>query len=192
MKNIIIVAGDTSGDIYGGLLAKNLKEKYPNVNIYSFAGPELAKHSQQIINLLQYSVCGLVEVVSSLKKILATFKETLLKINEIKPDLIILIDFPDFNLRLAKIINKQYPVFYYVSPQVWAWRKERIKLIKKFVEKMIVIFKFEQDFYKKEGVDALYFGHPLLEIIKPVNLEPKKIISILPGSRKNEIKKHPT
>ncbi|MBU1112260.1 MAG: lipid-A-disaccharide synthase [Candidatus Omnitrophica bacterium] len=190
MKKIVIVAGDTSGDIYGGLLSKNLKQKYPSLEIYSFGGPALAKHSRQIINLLQHSVCGLVEVLSSLKTILATFEETLRKIKEIKPDLVILIDFPDFNLRLAKKINKQYPVFYYVSPQVWAWRKKRIKLIKKFIDKMVVIFKFEEDFYKRNNMDVLYFGHPLLEIIQPLDREPKKIISFLPGSRKNELKKH--
>jgi lipid-A-disaccharide synthase len=190
MKKIVIVAGDKSGDIYGGFLSKKLKEKNPLLEIYSFGGKNLANYSRQIIDLTAHSVSGLAEVLSSLKEILNIFNKTLNAIEEIKPDLVILIDFPDFNLRLAKRLNKKYPLFYYVSPQVWAWRKKRIESIKRYVDKMIVIFKFEEDFYRKQGIDALYFGHPLLEIIKGNNLETKKIISFLPGSRKNEIKKH--
>ena len=190
VKKIVIVAGDKSGDLYGGHLSRCLNEKFKSVEICSFGGPHLAQHSRQIIDLLRHSVCGIAEVLSSLKKILDIFKETLENIQKIRPDLIILIDFPDFNLKLAKTLNKKYPLIYYVSPQVWAWRKKRVGLIKKYVDKMSVIFKFEKDFYQKEGVDALYFGHPLLEIIEPRNSEPKKIISFLPGSRKNEVKKH--
>ena len=191
MKKIVIVAGDTSGDIYGGLLAKQLKQKYRGVEIDSFAGGQLAQHSQQIVNLLNHSVSGLVEVISSLKDIFAIFNQAYEHIEKVKPDLVILIDFPDFNLRLAKKINKKYPVFYYVSPQVWAWREKRVNLIKNFIDKMIVIFKFEQEFYQNKNINALYFGHPLLEIIKnPPLSETKNIISFLPGSRINELKKH--
>lgn len=190
MKKIIIIAGDKSGDIYGGLLCQALKAKQPSFKLYSCGGENLAKHSHQLINLVAHSTGGLIEVLASLKKILAIFKSTLEEIDKIKPDLIILIDFPDFNLRLAKTLNKKYPIFYYVSPQIWAWRKSRINLIKKYVEKMVVIFKFEQDFYLNHGVKALYFGHPLLEVIPPISVETKNIISFMPGSRKNEIKYH--
>ncbi len=198
MKKIVIVAGDKSGDLYGGRLSKQLKEKFPSVKIYSFGGNVLAQHSQQMINLLAHSVCGIIEVLSSLKKLLNIFKKVKETILDLKPDLIILIDFPDFNLRLAKTLNKKFPLFYYISPQVWAWRKKRVEAIKKYADKMIVLFKFEKAFYKNEGMDALYFGHPLLEIIEEVphrdehsNIEPlKKIISFLPGSRENEVKRH--
>ena len=190
MKKIVIVAGDKSGDLYGGLLSKRLKEKFLNIEIYSFGGEKLAEHSSQIINLLSHSVCGLVEVLSSLAKLFKIFKKTKKTILDLKPDLIILIDFPDFNLRLAKELNKKFPVIYYVSPQIWAWRKKRIKTIKKYVDKMVVLFKFEEAFYKNESMDVLYFGHPLLEIIKEENSKPNKIISFLPGSRKNEVKRH--
>ncbi|MCP4652513.1 MAG: lipid-A-disaccharide synthase [Candidatus Omnitrophica bacterium] len=190
MKKIAIIAGDKSGDLYGGLLSRYLKEKYPGVEIFSFGGENLAQHSQQKINLLSHSVTGIFEVLSGLKKILKIFKTTVEEIEKIKPDLIIPIDFPDFNLRLLKKLNHKYPVFYYISPQVWAWRKKRIKLIKKYVDKMIVIFKFEQDFYKNEGIDVLYFGHPLLEIIEKKDVKCETLISLMPGSRKNEIKKH--
>ena len=190
MKKIVIVAGDTSGDLYGALLSKKIKEKINNVEIFSFGGPELAKNSKQILNLLKTSVCGIFEIFSSLKELINNLKKTIDKIKKIKPDLIILIDFPDFNLRLAKKLNNKFKIFYFVSPQVWAWRKNRINILKKYVEKIIVIFKFEKDFYKKEGLDVLYFGHPLLEIISKKNIEQKNIISFMPGSRKNEVKLH--
>ncbi len=189
-KKIVIIAGDKSGDIYGGFLCETLINNSSSLDIYSFGGENLAKHSKQLINLLSKSVCGLTEVISSLGELINTFNKTLSYIKKIKPDLIILIDFPDFNLRLAKKLNKQFPIFYYISPQIWAWRKNRINLIKKYIDKMIVLFKFEKEFYKKERVDALYFGHPLLEIIKKENFPAKKIISFLPGSRINEINKH--
>ncbi|UCG35158.1 MAG: lipid-A-disaccharide synthase [Candidatus Omnitrophota bacterium] len=190
MKRIVIIAGDKSGDAYGGLLCKKLKEKFAKVQIYSFGGPHLGEHSQQLIDLLTHSVSGIMEVFSSLSGILRIFNNAVKEIEEIKPDLIIPIDFPDFNLRLIKCLNKKYPVFYYVSPQVWAWRKKRVELIKKYVDKMVVIFEFEKEFYQKEEIQALYFGHPLLEIISPKEVQKKRIVSFLPGSRKNEIKKH--
>ncbi len=190
MQKIVIIAGDKSGDLYGGILAKKLGSKFSKVKIFSFAGPSLAQHSQQVINLLEYSVCGLVEVLSSLRQILKIFNKTVKEIEKIQPDLIILIDFPDFNLKLAKTLNKKYPIFYYISPQIWAWRKNRIKKIKEYINKMVVIFDFEKEFYEKENMDAYYFGHPLLEIIDTKKDKTKNIISFLPGSRKNEIKKH--
>ena len=190
MKKIVIVAGDKSADLYGSLLCKKLKEKFNDLELFSFGGPNLAQHSQQKINLLSHSVSGIFEVLAHLKDILNTFKRALSYIDEIKPDLVILMDFPDFNLRLAKKINKKFPVFYYISPQVWAWRKNRVELIKKYVEKMIVIFKFEEEFYKKNGMDVHYFGHPLLEVIGENTSKTKKVISLLPGSRKNEIAKN--
>lgn len=190
MKKIIVIAGDKSGDLYGGLLCEKLKEKYFDVELYSFGGPNLAKHSIQIVDLLSHSVSGIVEVLFSLKDIAEIFNRALQEIIHTDPDLIILIDFPDFNLRLAKILNNKYHIFYYVSPQVWAWRKKRIEVIKKYVNRIIPIFKFEEDFYKKEKMEVMYFGHPLLEIIEKKNIETKKIISFMPGSRRNEIKKH--
>jgi len=190
MKKIVLIAGDKSADAYGGLLCKKLKEKSATIQLYSFGGPHLAQHSQQLINLLSHSVSGIMEIFSSLSEILRIFNKAVKEIEKIKPDLIIPIDFPDFNLRLIKCLNKKYPVFYYVSPQVWAWRKKRVELIRKYVDKMVVIFEFEKEFYQKKGIQVLYFGHPLLEIITPQNIQKKKIISFLPGSRKNEIKKH--
>lgn len=190
MKKIVIIAGDHSGDIYGGRLAQALKAKYPGVEIYSFAGENLAKHSTQVIDLMAHSVMGLVEVISSLKRIVAIFNKTIEEINKIKPDLIIPIDFPDFNLRLVKKLNKRYPIFYYVSPQVWAWREARVKQIRQYTDRMIVLFRFEEEFYQKHAIAALYFGHPLLDTLQSTRPEVKNIITFMPGSRKSEIKRH--
>ncbi|MEI8350426.1 MAG: lipid-A-disaccharide synthase [Candidatus Omnitrophota bacterium] len=190
MKKIVIVAGDRSGDIYGGFLCKKLQEKFTDLQISSFGGPSLAQESHQILDLTAHSVSGIAEVFFPFINILIAFRKTIEEVKKINPDLIILIDFPDFNLRLAQSFNNTYRIFYYVSPQVWAWRKKRIELIKKYVEKMIVIFRFEENFYQKESVPTLYFGHPLLELIEKRPTETKKIISFMPGSRKNEIKKH--
>ncbi|MFO8052405.1 MAG: lipid-A-disaccharide synthase [Candidatus Omnitrophota bacterium] len=190
MQKIVIIAGDTSGDLYGGRLAKRINQKFNHCQIHSYGGKELAKHSDQKLDLVSHSVCGLIEIITSLNKFKKLFSQTVNSIEKIKPDLVILIDFPDFNLRLAKKLNHKYPIFYYVSPQVWAWRRKRIKTIKKYADKMIPIFEFEKELYKKENMDIAFFGHPLLEIIDQQNLEKKKIISFLPGSRKNEINHH--
>jgi lipid-A-disaccharide synthase len=190
VKKIIIIAGDKSGDLYGAMLCEALKKQYLGVEIFSFGGEHLARHSTQRINLLEHSVSGIFEVLLCLKDLLETFSQALHEIESINPDLIILIDFPDFNLNIAKTLNNKYRVFYYISPQVWAWRKKRIESIKKYVNRMIVIFRFEEEFYKKEKMEVYYFGHPLLEIIEKKNIEPKKIISFMPGSRKNEIRNH--
>lgn len=190
MQKIVIIAGDTSGDLYGGRLAKRINQKFNHCQIHSYGGKELAKHSDQKLDLVSHSVCGLIEIITSLNKFKKLFSQTVNSIEKIKPDLVILIDFPDFNLRLAKKLNHKYPIFYYVSPQVWAWRRKRIKTIKKYADKMIPIFEFEKELYKKENMDIAFFGHPLLEIIGQQNLEKKKIISFLPGSRKNEINHH--
>ncbi|MBN3040222.1 MAG: lipid-A-disaccharide synthase [Candidatus Omnitrophica bacterium] len=190
MKKIVLIAGDRSGDLYGGLLCQQLKRKYSDLELYSFGGDNLAKTSIQLINLLSHSVSGLIEVAASLKNILEVFNRAIEEINKIKPDLIVPIDFPDFNLRLLKKLNKKFPVFYYISPQVWAWRKKRINILREFVDKMVVIFRFEKDFYKAKDLDAEFFGHPLLDIIGDIDSPTKNIITFLPGSRMNEVKKH--
>jgi len=188
MKKIFFICGDKSADLYAGMLAKTLNQKYPGIKLYSCGGKNLAAHSEQLINLVDHSVTGFVEVLAGLPNILKTFNNILAEIDRIKPDLVIPLDFPDFNLRLIEKLNRKYPIFYYISPQVWAWRQNRVEQIKKYTDKMIVLFKFEQEFYQKTGVTAEYFGHPLLEIIPDNAVPAKKIIALMPGSRRNEIK----
>jgi lipid-A-disaccharide synthase len=191
MKKIVFVAGDKSGDLYAGLLSKKLKDLYKNdVEIYSFGGKVLANQSTQILDLVNFSVSGIFEVVAHFKKVSSAFRATLKKIKDLQPDLVILVDFPDFNLRLAKRLKRDFTIFYYISPQIWAWRKRRINLMKRYIDKMIVIFNFEYHLYKKNNMDVVYFGHPLLDIINERQSQPKSLILFLPGSRKNEVKNH--
>ena len=197
MKKIFIVAGDPSGDIHGSNLSKQILEISPKTLIYSAGGIHLKKYSRQITDLTEIAVTGIFEVAGYFKKILDKFKLTIRKIQEIKPDIVILIDFPDFNLRLAKRLKaKGFRIFYYISPQVWAWRKNRIKLIKKYIDKVLVIFPFEEDFYKKQGVEAVYVGNPSSESIPDglpkqySSIKNKKKIAFLPGSRKKEVSQH--
>ncbi len=190
VKKIVLIAGDRSADLYGGLLCEKLKAKFPSLELYSFGGEALAGQSRQVINLLSHSVSGLIEVLSSLGSLLRLFKKTVREIERLQPDLVIPIDFPDFNLRLVQKLGLRFPCFYYISPQVWAWRKGRVEILRRYVKKVVVIFKFEEDFYRQQGIEALYFGHPLLEIIGEVKAEAQKVISFLPGSRANEVKKH--
>ncbi len=192
MRKILIIAGDKSGDLFAGILAQKLKEIYQEkISIFSLGGENLKKHTSFLFNLVNYAVSGLWETSKYLIRLYSVLKKTILWIKKIKPDLIILVDFPEFNLHLAKKLKKQFRIFYYISPQIWAWREKRVKIIKEYIEKMIVIFEFEKEWYLKRGIEAFYFGHPLLDII-PQNFvhNPQNIITFLPGSRKNELKSH--
>lgn len=150
-------------------------------------------------NIENLSVIGLFDVLKKLPEFFRLKKIILQKIARDKPDAVILVDFSGFNLRLAKEINNKIPVIYYISPQVWASRQGRIKIIKKYISKMIVLFKFEEDFYRRHEIKADFIGHPLLGIVKPsmdkkqflaksVINESRRIITLLPGSRVSEIK----
>jgi lipid-A-disaccharide synthase len=147
------------------------------------------------------SVVGITEVLFKIRSILKALRRLKQSLDQERPDLIILIDFPDFNLRLAKIAHRKgIPTLYYISPQVWAWRPKRVKLIAQWVKKMVVLFPFEVPFYEAAGVDVEWVGHPLLDIVKPTlskevafqrfDLDPKrKTIALLPGSRMHEVKR---
>lgn len=170
------------------------------VKISAVGGALLRKAGAEIFyDIAGLAVMGLFDVLKKLPRFFTLKKIILEKIAREKPDAIVLVDFSGFNLRLAKAINKRIPVIYYVSPQVWASREGRVETIKKYISKMIVIFKFEEEFYKKHGVDAEFVGHPLLDIAKPsqdktaflkqvILFEGKTTVALLPGSRKAEIK----
>ena len=198
-KKIIIICGESSGDLHAGNLAKALEELNPNIKIAGVGGVNLRQGGAEIYcDIKDLAVFGFFDVLKKLPKFFSLKKLILQKINEEKPDAIIFVDFAGFNLRLAKEINNRIPTIYYISPQVWASRAGRIRTIKKYIQKMLVIFKFEEEFYKKCGINADFVGHPLLDIIKPTmaknellnNLkfsESKITIALLPGSRKQEI-----
>lgn len=198
----MIIAGEASGDMHGAHLVREMLKCDPTLKFYGIGGNKLRQEGVELLaDAADMAVVGLTEVISklgSILKIMALMKKSM---DERRPDLVILIDYPDFNLPLAKAAHKRgIKVFYYISPQVWAWRKGRIKQIKKTVDKMAVILPFEVETYRKKGFEANYVGHPLLDMVKTnyskqesrkaFGLDEDKItIGILPGSRMSEIKK---
>lgn len=198
-KQILIICGEPSGDLNAAGLAKKILEINPAIKISGVGGALLRQAGAQIFyDIKGLAVIGLFDVLKKLPKFFALQKLILQKIKEERPDAIILIDFSGFNLRLAGKIDKTIPTIYYVSPQVWASRRGRLKTIKEHINKMLVIFKFEREFYKRYGIDADFVGHPLLDIVRPtmekkefltrLNFsESRTTIALLPGSRKQEI-----
>jgi len=202
LKSIFIFSGEQSADNHGALLAKALKKNISDVKITGVGGSKLKNAGVDIIrDNSDLSVVGIIEVLKHYNKFRKLLYSVDKYINDNKIDMVILIDYPGFNLRLAKLLGKQpCKVVYYISPQLWAWDKDRIKIIKHYIDHVIVIFKFEELFYKQHNVDVSYVGHPLLDslnekintdILKDkINLtSDKKNIVFLPGSRKVEIKR---
>jgi len=199
-KHILIICGEASGDLNAAALVKKILEINPGIKISGVGGTLMRGAGARIIyDIKGLSVIGLFDVLIKLPKFFSLRKLILQKIKEEHPDIIILVDFSGFNLRLAKAINKAIPVIYYVSPQVWASRTGRIKTIKKYINKMLVLFKFEEEFYKRYGMDVDFIGHPLLDIAQPAVekkevlnslkfSESKNTIALLPGSRRAEVK----
>lgn len=200
-KQILIICGEPSGELHAAALVAAIKKTNPEIKILGIGSSLLAQAGASIFyDTKDLSVMGLFDVLKKLPRFFGLKKLVLEKISSEKFDAVILVDFSGFNLRLAKAIDKRVPVIYYVSPQVWASREGRIKTIKKYIKKMIVLFEFEKEFYKKHGINADCVGHPLLDIVRPsigkeellakLNLSPEKtIIALLPGSRKQEINK---
>ncbi len=202
-KRIMIVAGETSGDLHGGKLVKSMLRIDPCLQFYGVGGKSLREAGVDLIaDSSDMAVVGLTEVFDRLGTIIKVMRRLKTSMKDLKPDLVILIDYPDFNLFIAKTAKKNgIKVFYYIGPQVWAWRKGRIGQIKKNVDKMAVILPFEAPFYHAAGIDATFVGHPLLdevkakhsreETIRRLGLQPGvTTVGILPGSRQAEIIKH--
>lgn len=196
-KKILIIAGEASGDLYGAHLVLALKKRHPEAKFSGVGGAEMTKAGVEIVYPIhEIAIMGVSEIFSKLGNIKELYSILCKKLDEERFDLGILVNYPGFNLRFAKVLKKRgIPVIFYSSPQVWAWGGWRVNGIKKFVDKMIVFLKFEEDFYKKHGVEAEFVGHPLIDIVKPSKDDlgirkekDRKIISLVPGSRMNEIK----
>ncbi len=199
-KRIMIVAGEASGDLHGSNLVKEALRDNPHL---SFSGMGGAKMQEAGVTILadssETAVVGLVEVISHFPAIYRAFTTLRRVLRANPPDLLILIDFPDFNLHLAREAKKAgVPVLYYISPQIWAWRVGRVKKIARLVDHMAVVFPFEVPFYEKAGVPVTFVGHPLADIVHPTmsrfeaqacfGLDPaRRTIGLFPGSRKGEI-----
>lgn len=200
IKKIFIVCGEPSGDLLAGDLVQVITKLEPTIKFAGVGGTNLDKAGVEIFcNIKELSVMGFFDVLKKLPKFLKLKRLILEKINVDKPDAIIFVDFSGFNLRLAKAINKRIPTIYYVSPQVWASRENRVKCIRDFISKMIVLFKFEEEFYKQHRIKTHYVGHPLVSLVRPTlekqqlfdNLQinsSQKVVALLPGSRKQEIR----
>src|SRR5258707_4679634 len=198
--NFLLSAGEASGDTYGAQLIEALGQLAPGSGFFGMGGEKMrAAGCELLVNAKEVAVVGLVEVVTHLPHIRKQFHRLVEEAARRRPDAAVLIDFPDFNLRLARELHRLgIPVFYFVSPQIWAWRTGRVKQIKKYVRKMIVIFPFEQEFYRRHGIEVSYVGHPLAyepppeiareEFAAKYGLDPKRQwIALLPGSRRKEL-----
>ena len=196
---IFISAGEASGDLYASRVVQSL----PNAEFFGCAGPRMqAAGVRAIVDSRSISVVGLVEVLAHIPRIYGEFRKLKKAIGRDKPDVAILTDAPDFNLRLAKVLKKHgVPVVYLIAPQAWAWRQGRVKTMRATINRLLCIFPFEQDFFTNHGVPTTYIGHPLARIVKPAmtreefrakfNIpEGKKLIVLLPGSRHGEVERH--
>jgi lipid-A-disaccharide synthase len=197
---LMIVAGERSGDVYGAGLAKALRDRLGAVEIFGCGGDAMRQAGvETTVDAHAVSVAGIIEVVSALPRVYRAFHALLAEVEHRRPQLAVLIDFPDFNLRLAKRLKRRnIPVVYFVSPQIWAWRPGRIKQIKANVAKMLCIFDFEEKLYREAGVPVEYVGHPLVDTVRPhlsreeffakAGLDPATpTVALLPGSRQKEV-----
>ncbi|MDP3269227.1 MAG: lipid-A-disaccharide synthase [Legionella sp.] len=203
-KHIVIIAGEESGDLHAAALIKQLKAIHPDLIISGIGGQHMKNAGAELISdLARYGVTGLTEILRYLKILRNAFQAIKMHLKTQKPDLLILVDYPGFNLRLAKYAKQELglKIIYYISPQIWAWKANRIHLIKQCVDKMAVILPFEKNIYEKAGVPVQFVGHPLVEKLAhtkdtltcraELNLNPDaRIIALLPGSRTNEIERH--
>jgi lipid-A-disaccharide synthase len=199
----MIITGEVSGDLIGASLIRELKILKPALNVKGIGGNKMQAEGMELLfHTDQMAFLGFVEVVKHLPFIRQVQKKLLKVVEEEKINSVVLIDYPGFNLNIAKKLKRLgVKIIYYVSPQIWAWAKGRVKIVKKLVDKMLVVFPFEVDFYRKENVNVEYVGHPLAErvndynflrkeeFISKFNLDVnKEILLLMPGSRKQEVK----
>ncbi len=200
MPRLLISCGEASGDLYAADLVRHLRERVPDLEVVGLGGDRLqAQGASLLAHVRDLAVVGLLEVVSHLRDLRAVFRGVLDEIDRRPPDAAVLVDYPDFNLRLARALHgRGVPVIYYVSPQVWAWRRGRLSAIRETVARMLVIFPFEEPLYREAGVPVTFVGHPLVSLVQPaanppaflreLGLDPgRPVIALLPGSRPKEV-----
>lgn len=199
----MLVVGEASGDLHGAQMVKVLKERDPDLEVFGVGGEQLREAGVTIIyDVARLTGMGFSEVIGNLGNIGRAYWRLCLALKRERPDLLILIDFPEFNLRLARRAKKLgVPVLYYISPQVWAWRSGRIRKIARSVDRMAVVFPFEAPLYRRAGVPVSFVGHPLLDLVHATEsreatltrhgLDPEtRTVAILPGSRPREVAYH--
>ena len=199
IRKVMIIAGEASGDIHGARLVKAMQALRPGLEFFGIGGSVLRQAGVRItVDNSQLAVVGISEALSKLGILLRALKVAKGDLKRTRPDLLIVIDFPDFNLRVATMARKLgIPVMYYIGPQIWAWRTGRVKKIKKVVDHMVVIFPFEAAFYERRHVPVTFVGHPLLDGMTSMTCREAKegprgtgaLIGLLPGSRNEEVRR---
>jgi lipid-A-disaccharide synthase len=202
-RSILISAGEASGDYYAAELVHELRRRHPEFQFFGCAGPHLRQAGvRAVIRSEDLSVVGIVEVVGHLPGIWRRFQELIRAAKRERPDLAILTDSPDFHFRVARKLKRLgIPVVYLVAPQVWAWRKGRVKTMRRLIDRLLCIFPFEEKFFREHLVPVTYIGHPLASRVRPAlsrddffrkhNLDPgRPLITVLPGSRRSEALRH--
>jgi lipid-A-disaccharide synthase len=200
LTRIFISCGEPSGDLYGAELVNRLRPRVPGLEVFGLGGDRLQDEDVRLVaHVRDLAVVGLLEVVAHLRRLRSIFRRVLAEVDRERPDLAVLVDYPDFNLRLARALHKRgVRVVYYVSPQLWAWRGGRIRTVRATVARMLVIFPFEEALYRKAGVPVSFVGHPLLDSVRAapdpdaflagLGLDPRRpVVAILPGSRPQEV-----
>jgi lipid-A-disaccharide synthase len=202
-RRVLVSAGEASGDLYAALVVEELRRVWPDAEFFGCTGPRLrAAGVKTVVDAASLAVVGLVEVVAHLPRIYGEYRKLLASASAEKTDLAILTDSPDFHLRVAKQLHARgVPVAYLVAPQVWAWRKGRVKTMRRVLRHLLCIFPFEKAFFEREGVKATYIGHPLASLVKPslgkeaffrkhgLDLT-RPLVAVLPGSRRGESARH--
>jgi lipid-A-disaccharide synthase len=200
---VLISAGEASGDLYAAGVVEALRRRNPDLEFFGCAGPRM-QHAgvRAVVDAASISVVGLVEVITHIPRIWREYRKLLRAAAGQRPDIAILTDSPDFHLRLAKRLKKlQIPVIWLIAPQVWAWRKGRLPMMRRNIDQLLCIFPFEPEFFVSNGMDAVYIGHPLTRMVKPSASRTElrrrygvpdeaPLIALLPGSRKGEVARH--
>lgn len=198
-KCVMIIAGEASGDLHGSKVVRAMNDRHDDLAFYGIGGQALKNAGVKIlVDAAELSVVGITEAVANARKLLGGISAAKGFLKTRRPDLLILIDFPDFNLRVARSAKKlDIPVLYYISPQIWAWRQGRVKKIKRLVDHMAVILPFEATFFEKADIPVTFVGHPLLDIaarpdekMTESNRSNGPVIGLLPGSRHGEVRRH--
>lgn len=193
----LLIAGEPSGDLHGSYLIREFKKR-GNFRFWGIGGVKMAEQGMDVVfPMSKLSIFGFIEVIKKINEVNTAREILISRVNRRKPDFAVLIDFPGFNISLAHFLkSKRIPVFYFITPQVWAWGKWRIKQIRKYFDHLFVVLPFEEKFFRENNIPATFVGHPLIDIVKPRDNnfkskygEGKKIIALLPGSRTSEIRR---
>jgi lipid-A-disaccharide synthase len=197
MRTLYFVAGEVSGDNHGAALMSSLRKRDGDLNFIGRGGPQMRAIGGKLLNnwLDEAAVLGLWEVIKKYGYFRKQFDETIGEIDKAKPDAVVLIDYPGFNLRLARALRRQTPsqkMIYYISPQVWAWNRGRIARMALYLDLMLCIFPFEAELYNKSGLRTEFVGHPMIDRLRPLKIDIEResnVIGLFPGSRRREVRK---